>query len=111
MKCKLYSEITVEIRTQLKIVNITSNIFAVRSMLELVLKMESLFSFFLFSAVNKIRSKLHCGIQALCSEIPMDLGIVIVHPSLLLQCLGVCGEVKLNYCSSNSSIYLPENFS
>jgi len=29
MKCKLYSEITVEIRTQLKTVKITSNIFAV----------------------------------------------------------------------------------
>ena len=29
MKCKPYSEITVEIRTQLKIVKITSNIFAV----------------------------------------------------------------------------------
>ena len=30
MKCKPYSEITVEIRTQLKTVKITSNIFAVR---------------------------------------------------------------------------------
>ena len=29
MKCKMYSEITVEIRTQLKTVKITSNIFAV----------------------------------------------------------------------------------
>ena len=29
MKCKPYSEITVEIRTQLKTVKITSNIFAV----------------------------------------------------------------------------------
>ena len=29
MKCKSYSEITVEIRTQLKTVKITSNIFAV----------------------------------------------------------------------------------
>ena len=29
MNCKPYSEITVEIRTQLKIVKITSNIFAV----------------------------------------------------------------------------------
>ena len=33
MKCKLYSEITVEIRTQLKTVKITSNIFAVWSSL------------------------------------------------------------------------------
>ena len=31
MKCKKYSKITVEIRTQLKTVKITSNIFAVRS--------------------------------------------------------------------------------
>ena len=31
MKCKPYSEITVEIRTQLKTVKITSNIFAVYS--------------------------------------------------------------------------------
>ena len=31
MKCKPYSEITVEIRTQLKTVKITSNIFAVAS--------------------------------------------------------------------------------
>ena len=31
MKCKSYSEITVEIRTQLKTVKITSNVFAVRS--------------------------------------------------------------------------------
>ena len=31
MKCKPYSEITVEIRTQLKTVKITSNIFAVCS--------------------------------------------------------------------------------
>ena len=31
MKCKPYSEITVEIRTQLKTVKITSNIFAVHS--------------------------------------------------------------------------------
>ena len=31
MKCKPYSEITVEIRTQLKTVKITSNIFAVRA--------------------------------------------------------------------------------
>ena len=30
MKCKPYSEITVEIRTQLKTVKITSNIFAVQ---------------------------------------------------------------------------------
>ena len=30
MKCKPYSEITVEIRTQLKTVKTTSNIFAVR---------------------------------------------------------------------------------
>ena len=30
MKCKPYSEITVETRTQLKIVKFTSNIFAVR---------------------------------------------------------------------------------
>ena len=29
MKCKPYSEITVEIRTQLKTVKITSNVFAV----------------------------------------------------------------------------------
>ena len=32
MKCKSYSEITVEIRTQLKTVKITSNIFAVYGM-------------------------------------------------------------------------------
>ena len=31
MKCKMYKEITVEIRTQLKTVKITSNIFAVCS--------------------------------------------------------------------------------
>ena len=31
MKCKPYSEITVEIRTQLKTVKITSNIFAVQA--------------------------------------------------------------------------------
>ena len=31
MKCKPYSEITVEIRTQLKAVKITSNIFAVQA--------------------------------------------------------------------------------
>ena len=31
MKCKPYSEITVEIRTQLKTVKITSNIFAVQT--------------------------------------------------------------------------------
>ena len=31
MKCKPYSEITVEIRTQLKTVKITSNIFAMWS--------------------------------------------------------------------------------
>ena len=34
MKCKPYSEITVEIRTQLKTVKITSNIFAVYDMIE-----------------------------------------------------------------------------
>ena len=32
MKCKPYSEITVEIRTQLKTVKITSNIFAVHGL-------------------------------------------------------------------------------
>ena len=31
MKCKLYSEITMEIRTQLKTVKITSNMFAVHA--------------------------------------------------------------------------------
>ena len=31
MKCKPYSDITVEIRTQLKTVKITSNIFAVKA--------------------------------------------------------------------------------
>ena len=35
MKCKPYSEITVEIRTQLKTVKITSNIFAVQYINEL----------------------------------------------------------------------------
>ena len=53
MKCKPYSEITVEIRTQLKTVKITSNIFAVYSSSSILLQFVSQKSIHYFVLIKK----------------------------------------------------------
>ena len=59
MKCKPYSEITVEIRTQLKTVKITSNIFAVQPKSHFMFhKSVILRNFYIMTLLQTIQMKL-----------------------------------------------------
>ena len=63
MKCKPYSEITVEIRTQLKTVKITSNIFAVHSVIDCCTQSIGFGSILLKLGLMHVTRELPCPFQ------------------------------------------------